>query len=71
MRINDIRNKQVGVKWESLINAEVYVDTNGRYVMKTDEDAVVDLADGGLYCEIHYQLDYDTFTPVKAQLKIE
>ena len=32
----------------------------------------VDLADGVVrYYDIHYQLDYDTFTPVKTQLKIE
>lgn len=71
MKINDTRDNNICVYWSGLIVSEAYVDAHGRYVMKTEEDAVVSLEDGCLYDDSNYELDHDTFHPVKARLEIE
>lgn len=68
--INDTRNNQKGILWESLEAGHVYIDKNGWYVMGTDYEYVVDLSNGSLYGPQEYQLSYDTFTLCKAKLEV-
>lgn len=70
MIINDTRNLKAGIKWLDMKQGEVYIDTFGNYVLKTDEGAVVLLDNGMVYDVTHYTVD-DEFFPVKARLEID
>lgn len=70
--INDTRNNQKGILWESLEAGHVYIDCYGNYVMAIDTGvvlAVVDLSDGMVSDKDEYVGD-EMFTEVKAKLEI-
>lgn len=69
LTINDTRNNQKGILWESLEAGHVYIDKSGWYVMCiSDENVLVNLSNGE-FVE-GYDLTYDTFIPVKAKLEV-
>lgn len=68
--INDTRNNQKGVLWESLEAGHVYIDKNGWYLMGTDYEHVVNLSNGDLIGPTSYDMSYDTFVSCKAKLEI-
>ena len=77
LTINDTRNNQNGLPslceallWESLEAGHVYTDNNGRYVMGTDYEYVVNLSNGDLIGPTFYDMSYDTFMSCKAKLEI-
>ena len=52
VEINDTRSLKKGYRWVDLQAGVVYIDCNGHYVMATDENSVVDLANGTLYTSV-------------------
>lgn len=70
MKINDTRHLSCGVTYDTLKQGEVYVDTYGNYVFRTEQEFVVCLDNGVIMNEGSYDND-DEFTPVKARLEIE
>ena len=70
IEINDMRGSKKGVLWNDLQTGVVYIDCNGHYVMDTDENSVVDLANGVLYTVAEYEKDYSEFTPTKCKLEV-
>lgn len=73
LTINDTRNNQKGILWDSLEAGHVYIDCYGNYVMAVEGvngEYVVNLASGDLAtCNI-YQTDSDEFTPTKCKLEV-
>ena len=72
LTINDTRNNQKGILWESLEAGHVYIDCYGNYVMAIDfgnKITVVDLSDGLVAHSGEYVRD-EVFTEVKAKLEI-
>lgn len=70
IEINDTRSLKKGYRWVDLQAGVVYIDCNGHYVMATDENSVVDLANGTLYTSVEYENEYDEFTPTKCKLEV-
>lgn len=70
VEINDTRSLKKGYRWADLQAGVVYIDCNGHYVMATDENSVVDLANGVLYTIAEYEKDYSEFTPTKCKLEV-
>ena len=71
LTINDTRNNQKGVLWDSLEAGHVYIDNNGRYVMAVDsEDFIINFSEGEVVSHTEYDVEYDRFIPVKAKLEI-
>lgn len=71
LTINDTRNKKKGILWESLEPGHVYIDKNGYYVMAVDsEDFIINFSEGEILSHTEYDMEYDTFIPVKAKLEI-
>ena len=70
LEINDTRNLKKGFRWLDLDAGVVYIDCNGRYVMATDENSVVDLSDGTLYSDDVYDKEFDEFAPTKCKLEV-
>ena len=72
LQINDTRNNQKGILWESLETGQVYVDCYGNYVMAIDfgnKITVVDLSDGLVAHSGEYVND-EEFTLLRAKLEI-
>lgn len=71
MLINDKRHNPEGVHWKDCVNAEIYIDPDGRYVMYClIEGRMIDLGDASMWEISDYEID-DKFIPVKARLEIE
>lgn len=73
LTINDTRNNQKGILWESLEAGHVYIDKNGWYVMAVEngfDDYAVKLDTGELLGESIYDQQYDRFTEVKVKLEV-
>ncbi|UZS00809.1 hypothetical protein [Pseudomonas phage vB_PsaM_M1] len=73
LTINDTRNNQKGILWESLEAGHVYIDCYGNYVMAIESSSsedVVNLSTGDVMTSKHYNEEYDEFVPVKAKLEI-
>ena len=73
LTINDTRNNQKGILWDSLEAGHVYIDCYGNYVMaveSSNSEAVVNLATGEVATNKLYNEEYDEFIPVKAKLEI-
>ena len=71
LTINDTRNNQKGILWESLEAGQVYVDCHGNYVMAIDfgnKITVVDLSDG-LVADYGEYFN-EEFTLLRAKLEI-
>ena len=71
LTINDTRNNQKGILWDSLEAGHVYIDKNGWYVMAVDsEDFIINFSEGEVVSHTEYDVEYDRFIPVKAKLEI-
>lgn len=70
IEITDTRNKSKTVLRDDLLEGEIYVDTDGDYVLCTDSESVV-ILDTGALCDIRacYNED-DEFIPVKCKLEV-
>ena len=70
MKVNDTRHVNQVVFRHELKQGEVYIDEHGCYVLRTDENIVVSLSNGKVYCiEANYN-DSSEFIPVNAVLEI-
>jgi len=73
LQINDTRNQQKGILWDSLEAGHVYIDCYGNYVMAVEGvngEYAVNLSNGEVFTSKHYNEEYDEFVPVKAKLEI-
>ena len=69
MKVNDTRHIHQVVTRHELKQGEVYIDEDGCYVMRTDENSVVGLSDGTVY-DLDCYNDLSDFIPVNAVLEI-
>lgn len=70
--INDTRNNQKGILWDSLEAGSVYVDCYGNYVMAIDTGVVIKMVDlsDGLVSDKDAYAGNEEFIPVKAKLEV-
>lgn len=70
MKVNDTRHINQVVNRHELKRGEVYIDDEGCYVIRTDENSVVGLSDGTVYDLDDCYNDSSDFIPVNAVLEI-